>query len=269
MKIAWASDLHWDRANEENRERFLSEFRECGADAAVITGDIATSHDLTDVLGLLARTFQPRPIYFTLGNHDYFGSWIRSVDRRVIEMCRDTNLYPLGYDEKPIRLASDCALIGHHGWGDGMADFGRWYLPPIRDFDAIGDFRKKPLRKKFDLIKHLGEESARYFTRSLRQALRSCSRVFVATHVPPFTNALRSRRPDRNGDLRPHFCNFAAGRAINSLAYAHPNKRIWVLAGHTHTPFSDIMISKLRIETAQVTIGSPSIQRIVDLNEKW
>jgi predicted MPP superfamily phosphohydrolase len=70
MKLAWATDIHLGHASESVRRKFYQSVKE-QADALVVTGDIAESHILGSALTALA-TLTERPIYFVLGNHDYY-----------------------------------------------------------------------------------------------------------------------------------------------------------------------------------------------------
>ena len=70
VKLSWATDIHLDHASEAARRRFCQSVQE-QADALVVTGDIAESHILVSALESLA-TLTERPVYFVLGNHDYY-----------------------------------------------------------------------------------------------------------------------------------------------------------------------------------------------------
>ena len=56
------------------------------SDAFAITGDIGEAHDVTDHLRAVAEL---GPVYFVLGNHDFYRGTIAGVRADVRELCRN------------------------------------------------------------------------------------------------------------------------------------------------------------------------------------
>ena len=83
MKLLWLTDLHLDKVAEKRKAAFYQKLRERDADAVVITGDISRSDRLHADLLDLGRACAPRPVYFTLGNHDFHLVSFDSVDEAV------------------------------------------------------------------------------------------------------------------------------------------------------------------------------------------
>ncbi len=81
MRLAWATDIHLDHASESVRHRFCQSAKE-QADALLVTGDIAESHVLGSALTALAALSE-RPVYFVLGNHDFYRGSIAATRRQV------------------------------------------------------------------------------------------------------------------------------------------------------------------------------------------
>jgi hypothetical protein len=183
----------------------------------------------------LALVCAPRPISFVLGNHDYYGSSLAATDKRVSELCREhPNLLHLtGHDIIP--LDSETALVGHRGWADGRAGFGprSWAHQP--DHDLIEDFKSSSTTTRFSLMEKLGRESARCLRDVLPEALSQYKRTIIATHVPPFRQAVRFDNAACDPVRLPHFVNVSAGNVIAGIAKQFPKKSITVLCGHTHS----------------------------------
>jgi predicted MPP superfamily phosphohydrolase len=97
MKLAWATDIHLGHASESVRRKFYQSVKE-QADALVVTGDIAESHILGSALTALA-TLTERPIYFVLGNHDYYRGPITGTRRQVALRRRDPRATRLTWTE--------------------------------------------------------------------------------------------------------------------------------------------------------------------------
>ena len=86
--MAWATDIHLDHAGESARWRFCLAVEE-QADALVVTDDIAESHTLGTALTDLA-TRTEWPVYFVLGNHDFYRGSIAATCRQVGYLVSDT-----------------------------------------------------------------------------------------------------------------------------------------------------------------------------------
>jgi predicted MPP superfamily phosphohydrolase len=78
FKLAWCSDLHLNFLYAKEQSRFLDSLRALRADALLITGDISSSPTLGAALDALAMV--GKPVYFVIGNHDYYCSDFASTD---------------------------------------------------------------------------------------------------------------------------------------------------------------------------------------------
>src|ERR1039458_8819395 len=115
MKLAWATDIHLDHAGEAARRKFCQSAKERAA-ALLITGDIAESHILGSALTALA-TLTARPIYFVLGNHDFYRGSVAGTRRQVGYVVNENLVYLS--QSGVIELTPGTALVGHDGWADG------------------------------------------------------------------------------------------------------------------------------------------------------
>ena len=71
-RIAWLTDIHLNFLKESaQRSEFFQHVRRTEAHAVLIAGDIAEAHDLVETLILIDDQLE-RPVYFVLGNHDYY-----------------------------------------------------------------------------------------------------------------------------------------------------------------------------------------------------
>ena len=60
----------------------MNSINQGAADKVLITGDIATGTTILTELQWLSQTINA-PLYFVLGNHDYYGSSIETVRKQV------------------------------------------------------------------------------------------------------------------------------------------------------------------------------------------
>jgi len=266
MKLAWMMDLHLDRATESSRTAFLRQLQDETYDAALITGDVSDAHQLQTHLDELAEACAPRTVYFVLGNHDFYQSSFAEVERRVADVCLARhNLKHLG-KEGPIPIGQESALIGHRGWADGRAGWGNRSAARNPDRERIADFRGLSNEKMFQKMGELGKESAAYFRRSLPYALKCYRNVWIATHVPPFTDAALYNATPCDRLRQPFYSNVSAGGVIKGIAERYPEKTVTILCGHTHSS-ADVRIgANVNVRAGRSRPGFPEIQEIVYLN---
>ncbi|MDP3267913.1 MAG: hypothetical protein Q8M40_02575 [Legionella sp.] len=94
----------------------------------MITGDIAEAKDVCEILQEFS-TYTNKPIYFVLGNHDYYFGSVNNVREKVRALCaQNKNLIWLG-EHKILALADGIVLVGHNGWADvSYGDFDHSFV---------------------------------------------------------------------------------------------------------------------------------------------
>lgn len=263
MKLLWASDIHLDRAGGEWKERFFERLAAPGHDGVVITGDIGRANSVVEHLGEIARATR-KPIFFTLGNHDFFGGAIKSVESAVdAACCKFANLHHLGKGEI-IQLGDSSALVGHRGWSNGGAGSRYRFSVPNPDRNAIEDFRGLSNNAYFSRVQNLGTESADYVRDILPAALGRYRRVVFLTHFPPHTDAVRFNGQPCGWNRMSHFANFAMGGALG-IAKNYPERRITVLAGHSHCAATVRVAPGIEIKVAGARPGKPEVPGVIDV----
>lgn len=263
MKLLWLTDIHLDHADHITRQGFYEKLKSVAYDAAVITGDISTARTLAAHLGELAAACHPRKVYFVLGNHDFYSGGFADVDCIAAECCRQhRNLLHLGHEEK-IRLSPTAVLVGHRGWADGRAYGGRRTTRRFPDQDGIRDFRYRSTYSAFQKMERLGRESGAYFRRVLPYALKSYRQVLIATHFPPFAQAVRFSDRTCAAEQLPHFVNASAGAIIRRVSEHFPRTKVTVLCGHSHHGNSIRIGTNIEVHVGQARKGTPAIQDVL------
>jgi len=103
MRAAWATDIHLGFCDDKERRDFYRTLVETRFDVLLLTGDIGgESHlggspeplDHTETVRQLKEMEESvrRPIYFVLGNHDYYLRSMAAVRTAVVELCRGSEL---------------------------------------------------------------------------------------------------------------------------------------------------------------------------------
>src|SRR4051812_2136340 len=78
MTLAWLTDLHLDFVETDARREFYASVRDARADAILLGGDIGEAATVKDFL-LEMESAVNAPMYFVLGNHDYYGGSLARV----------------------------------------------------------------------------------------------------------------------------------------------------------------------------------------------
>lgn len=259
MRLAWATDIHLEFLTPPALTTFCVTLASSNAEAFLVSGDISQARGLAKHLRILERTLE-RPIYFVLGNHDFYHGRIAEVREQVTEISRISSYLRWLPASGPIELSSTSGLVGHDGWADGrLGNYARSRVL-LNDYRMIGDFVGLNAADRLVLLNRLGDEAAAYFRQELPGALERWQRVIVLTHVPPFAEAAwyQGRRSD--DDWLPHFSSQAVGQALTEAARNRPDREIRVLCGHTHSAGEVDVLPNLRVVTGGAQYGAPVIQ---------
>lgn len=232
-------------------------------DVVLIGGDTSESKDLVAHLSQLARLLRV-PIYFVLGNHDYYYGSIEAVRQRVVELCRrEPLLHYLSAAETVVELSPDTALVGHDGWADGrLADYFASTVM-MNDELLIAELIGLSRAARWERLKALADEAAAHVRRVLPLALRYPQAVLLM-HVPPFREACWYAGEISNDNWLPHFTCHAVGEAIRDVMSEHPHRALTVLCGHTHGRGEASPLPNVQVFTGGAQYGRPEIQRMFD-----
>ncbi|MBX9792079.1 MAG: metallophosphoesterase [Pirellulales bacterium] len=189
VRVCWLTDLHLNMVSPGEVERFAASVVARQADVVLIGGDTSESKDLVEQLARLARRLRV-PIYFVLGNHDYYYGSIEGVRTRVDELCRrEPELHYLSVVETAVELTPQVGLVGHDGWADGrLADYFASSVMMTDDW-LIAELIGLTRADRWERLKALADEAAAHILRMLPMALARYQQVLLLTHVPPFRDA--------------------------------------------------------------------------------
>ena len=265
MRLAWLTDIHLNFLLTEQTLAFLRVVRSTEPDAVLISGDIAEAHDLRRYLELIDDELA-LPVYFVLGNHDFYHGSISQVRAIADDVCRHRpKLHFLTHCESPIELTPNVALVGHDGWADGrLGDYER-SIVQMTDWSVIGDFIGRDKWRRWPIVQSLGDEAAAHLRRVLPLALDRFATAIVLTHVPPLREACWHEGRLSDDDWAPHFACKAVGDALLEIARLYPDRQIDVYCGHTHGEGKCRPLQNLYIHTGGAEYGEPQIQRILDI----
>jgi Icc protein len=259
--LAWAADLHLGFLSPEKFNLFLQSLRELKADGLLICGDISTTPQLRQKL--IALSTIGKPVYFVLGNHDYYRGDFEETTALVKAACRDHRALRWLSLGEIIPLTSATALVGHEGWGDGRAGSSMRTSVGMNDWVLIKDLRFLTQEQLFAKLEALGTASAQYAEEIIVRAARRFDHIIFATHVPPFVEAARHRGAPTAPEFLPFYVNVSLGEVLLRLARALPTKRFTVLCGHTHGAFEYDVAPNLKIRVAGASYGDPKVEGVL------
>ena len=268
-RVAWLTDIHLNFLDAARRNGFYQSLRRRECDALLVTGDIAESNTLSPLLEEMAAALD-RPIYFVLGNHDFYRGSIPQVRARAAGLADLSEHLIYLTDAGVVPLAGQTALVGHDGWADArLGDFNHSDVV-LNDYVLIDELRQ--WRDPFALdrpalrraLERLSDEAADHLAEVLPQALARYRRVVVATHVPPFAACCRHGEQFVDDQWLPHFCSQAVGQVLQTTAAAHADREILVLCGHTHARAEFQAQENLLVLTGGAQYSNPAVERVFE-----
>ena len=264
MHAAWATDIHLNFLNKQKRQIFFGSISERNPDLVFITGDIAEAPSLNFHLQEMVESIQ-KPLYFVLGNHDFYYGSISSVRHETAKLgeSRQDLTYLCG--NQVIELTQNTALVGHDGWGDGR--LGNVEQTPVRlnDFRLINELTGLEYVTLIGRLGELGDEAASSIRKTLARALDSYEHVIFLTHVPPFKEACWYEGQVGNDDWLPFFTCKAVGNVLYELMQKRTNCQLTVLCGHTHHEGIVQILPNLRVLTGSADYGAPHVQDVLEI----
>jgi predicted phosphohydrolase len=263
MTLVWLSDIHLDRATPDREEWFLDQLRKRRADTAILTGDTSHAPRLVADLQRIAEALSG-PLWFVLGNHDHYGSGVGAVRDTVIALGETTAaarwLPPAGV----VTLPDGRALVGVDGWADGRHGSPLTTPVVLNDDHLIAELAAQDSRRaKLVVRRTLADaDAARLATLLDRAAVAGHRSILVATHVPPFVEALPPDSRIAHPDWYPVLVSGATGRVLRRFAADHPTIELEVLAGHSHRHHDTRLAPNLRVRVAEARYGDPRVLRV-------
>lgn len=268
MKLAWLTDIHLNFLDSDKRNNFYQEIFNACCDAVLISGDIAEAPSLVELLNEMSVTIK-KPIYFVLGNHDYYYDQIKEVKKKMIALSKEkSQLYWLpacGIQN----LSNHSILLGQDGWADArLGDYVNSKVS-LNDSRMIVDLFQAKIIGKFQLLdkmQQLADLDAIQMQVDLLKAVnQNPKRVIVLTHIPPFKEACMHNGEISSEDSLPYFSSKVVGDVLMKVAEENPAIEFLVLCGHTHNEAKYQPIGNLIVKVGRAEYNQPLIQKIISV----
>jgi len=262
--LVWTTDLHLNSVPSSAWEQWIQIVTSKKADGIVVTGDISEGDDVVPQLHRLADACRI-PIYFVLGNHDFYDNSFHATRQDVIHACREHQQLHYLTDLSPIRLTPTTYLLGDDGWAD--ATVGDYEESTIRlnDFDRIEDFKHSDKGAWKEQLHQIGAASAERIKIKLTRLPSNAQQVLVLTHVPPFREACWYEGATADDNWAPFFVSGQVGTELMQFSQQRPECELTVLCGHTHHAGVARLAANLIVYTGAASYGSPDVEGIISL----
>jgi predicted phosphohydrolase len=281
MRLAWATDIHLDFITDKNDvgmscrnlDTFCSLFEE--SDGIVLSGDISLAPFLKDHLLALEERLS-RPIYFVLGNHDFWFSDIASVRDAMTKLSNSSEYLKYLSVVPYVRLTKTVFLIGHDGWCDGLYGDARHSSFVMNDWTSIKDFKSfhTPFNENpinYDSILSVCRQQATIATRHIATGIKTllsqkrAKKIIIATHVPPFTQPLDIAKSNKQ-NMYPWYSSKTMGDMLLSAANNNPSIQFEILCGHCHVEYNDRIAPNLLLRSGESKYSQPKPQLTFDVS---
>ncbi|MEK6236149.1 MAG: metallophosphoesterase, partial [Planctomycetales bacterium] len=184
-RAAWYTDVHLNFLDNSRLGPFYRSMAAEEADVVLISGDIGEAPDVARILTNIADAVQ-RPVYFVLGNHDFYRSSVRDTRFEIGKLAGENEHLVYLNDMDPVELGPNTALVGHDGWGDArLGDYDNspvllndhFLIAELSEYvslvrDVIQD--REATRRR---LEEFGDQAAAHLERVLPLALDSHENV--------------------------------------------------------------------------------------------
>jgi len=270
----WCTDVHLDHFNDDDEKlkKFAESLVEKGPTGVLITGDISVSPKLVYHLSVIERVVQ-RPVYFVLGNHDYWGADITKLRGTMKELTNMSSYLKYMPTVPYLALSQTTAVVGHDGWYDAL--YGDWKNSNLimNDWYNTADFapyvgpktprsygapRPVNVQGVVGECQKLAHEGVTHIMNGIKQAVRYHKTIVVLTHFPPFEQAhvYNGARGDKYA--MPFYTSKMLGDMLLDAARVYPDVRFEVFAGHTHGQYDGQIAKNLFVHVGGATYGRPT-----------
>ena len=264
MKLTWTTDPHLDHASLAAWEQWIQRIASTAAGGLLLTGDLSEADDVTDQLKRLAVALD-LPIYFVLGNHDFYRSSIAATRRHVVATAREDRRLHYLTDESAIEIKPGVFILGDDGWGDATEGDFESSSVRLNDFRLIDDFCRLPPEHWQDQLRQLGSESAQRLQSKLATLPAHASQLLVLTHVPPFRESCWYEGHTTDDHWAPFFVCGQVGQVLRAFAKSQPGIQITVLCGHTHHRGLARLEQNLVVHTGGSRYGEPDVEAVLEI----
>ena len=260
-RVAWLTDIHLNFLDDREVRSFMEDIVSYKPDAVLLGGDIGEAPSLTGYL-LALEDHIVRPIYFVLGNHDFYRGSITDVRDEMFRLTQRSRWLKWLPAAGVVELTPEIGLAGHDCWADGrLGDYANSDVM-LNDYILIKELAWLDSQQRLAQLNALGDEAADYLLQVLPAAFDRFRRMVVLLHVPPFEGACWHEGHISDKHFLPHFGCKIVGEALVAIMKARPDCEMTVLCGHMHSFGHVRILPNLSVTTGGAEYGKPHVQEV-------
>ena len=264
MRSVWITDIHLDFLHGRARESLFSTIMSHNPNAVFLTGDISVASFLLAHLRAMSEALN-RPVYFVLGNHDFYYGSIADIRGAVRGLCQAHPLLTHLSNAGVIPLTASTALVGHDWWGDRLSEGCTTTPVRLNDHMHIKELTGFAPSKVLQYLMHLGNEAASYLREILPQAFQRYQNMILLTHVPPLRESCWYQDQVSNDEWRPFFACQRVSEVLRMIMQTRPHCRLTVYCGHTHNSGTTLVLPNLKVFTGAAEYGTPQVNAVIEI----
>jgi len=267
MQLTWLTDIHLNFIHKEDRYRFYREILKTSSDGILISGDIAEAPSVANMLKEMADEVK-KPIFFVLGNHDYYHGQVEDVKAEMMHLTQQQELLYWLPTAGPQDLSNNAILLGEDGWADGRyGDYANSSVV-LNDCRLISDLSHSSHLGKYKLLETmqaLADNDAEKLQQSLNNIIlkKKPKKIIILTHVPPFDDICLYEGKKSTDDFLPFFASKVMGNVLTQVALDNSAIDFLVLCGHTHAKAYCQRHGNLTVKVGMAEYKEPQIQGMV------
>lgn len=267
-KYAWATDIHLDFLGDDSQRliQFAESLITQSPTGIFLTGDLSMAKSLVYHLSAIEKVVQ-RPIYFVLGNHDYYASSIEQVRKAMRELTNASPFLRYMPTMPYYALTPQTAVIGHDGWYDGYHGDAVASTFIMNDWRAIKEFADVNGSRATIITqaRKLAHEGVTHVHNAIKQAVRYHKNLIILTHFPPFRESHIYNGKIGDDNAQPWFTSKMMGDMLLDASKSFPGHTFTVLAGHTHGKYTGKIRDNLIVNVGGAEYYQPQLQGIVEV----
>ncbi len=267
MKLIWLTDIHLNFLTLENRMEFYQKVIAASGDKILISGDIAEAPSVSEILKEMAKTIQ-KPIYFVLGNHDYYRGKIDSLRKEMHKLIKNEPLLHWLPVSGVHDLGNQTILLGEDCWADGRYGDYTNSRVTLNDSRMIIDLFQSNILGKYQLLEkmqQLADQDAQQLKNRLYNAISDHlpKKVIILIHVPPFKEVCLHEGKISTDDFLPFFSSKITGDVLMQIADENAEVQFLALCGHTHSKAFWQPCENLTVKAGSAEYTRPEIQEVI------
>jgi Icc protein len=263
-QIAWITDIHLNFLKLPEVEVFYQKIAEREPCALLVGGDIGDANSIKTYLQIFEDRFCC-PIYFVLGNHDFYHGSIKGVRLEMEKFSIHTHRLHWLPSAGIVPLSKKTCLIGCESWADGRLGNYKQSRVMLNDYLLIKELNGLDPDTRLDKLKSLADKAAVELGELLPQALDCFEYVIILTHVPPFRDACCYEGKISGDDWLPHFSCKSVGDVLLKIMPSYSDRSVTVLCGHTHDAGQIKILPNLHVRIGGAEYGNPCLQDMLEV----